>query len=74
MATLFSGMSFARARESDRAKDRPMLAARALVVTLSQSEARVGDLLVAILLVRLLNPGEWAGIALLLSIHAAAAA
>jgi len=51
---------------------RPLLAARALLVTLSQTAARLSDLLIAILLVRMLSPAEWAGIALLLSLYAAA--
>ena len=45
---------------------------RALLVTLGQIMARAGDLLIAVLLVRLLRPGEWATVALVLSVYGAA--
>jgi len=45
---------------------------RTLLFTLGQVLARVGDLLIAILLVRILRPAEWSTVALILSIYAAA--
>lgn len=45
---------------------------RTLLFTLGQILARVGDLLIAILLVRILRPAEWSTVALILSIYAAA--
>ena len=45
---------------------------RALLFTLGQIVSRAGDILIAILLVRLLRPGEWATVALVLSVYGAA--
>lgn len=45
---------------------------RALLVTVGQIVARVGDLLIAVLLVRILRPAEWATVALVLSVYTAA--
>jgi O-antigen/teichoic acid export membrane protein len=45
---------------------------RTLLFTVGQILARVGDLLIAILLVRILRPAEWSTVALILSIYAAA--
>lgn len=44
----------------------------ALLLTLGQLLARVGDLLIAVLLVRILRPEEWATVALVLSVYTAA--
>jgi O-antigen/teichoic acid export membrane protein len=49
-----------------------LLTTRALLISTSQALARAAELLVAILLVRLLSPQEWANIALLLSLYTAA--
>lgn len=49
-----------------------MLTARALLISTSQAIARAAELLVAVLLVRLLSPADWATIALLLSLYTAA--
>ena len=45
---------------------------RTLLFTVGQILARVGDLLIAILLVRILRPADWSTVALILSIYAAA--
>jgi O-antigen/teichoic acid export membrane protein len=48
------------------------LGARAAVVTAGQSVAKAADLIVAVILVRILSPGDWATMALLLSIYSVA--
>jgi O-antigen/teichoic acid export membrane protein len=50
----------------------PSMTGRTLLFTLGQILARVGDLLIAVLLVRILRPAEWSTVALVLSIYAAA--
>jgi len=55
------------------AGDRPVsLGGRTALVTAGQSIAKVADLLVAALLVRILSPADWATMALLLSIYSVA--
>ncbi|HEV8598820.1 MAG TPA: oligosaccharide flippase family protein [Gemmatimonadales bacterium] len=51
---------------------RPSITRGALLLTLGQILARVGDLLIAVLLVRILRPEEWATVALVLSVYTAA--
>lgn len=51
---------------------RPSITRGALLLTLGQILARAGDLLIAILLVRILRPEEWATVALVLSVYSAA--
>ena len=51
---------------------RPNITRGALLLTLGQILARVGDLLIAVLLVRILRPEEWATVALVLSVYTAA--